>query len=155
MLTPIANDGRMLYSDPCENKKSAVYSRWNVTIVYKGWAVEMDTYRKKNVLKLYKFDGSPENPLWLGEGTPVMLPTTELKAGATKKEDEEKGETKSKLVKREFKEQSTVEGGKVKRAVDRLVDDYLLDVVEPATVWWAGVVMVFSGAVSLGMLRRK
>lgn len=77
VLAPIKVDGRQLYSDPC-SFKSAIYTRYNVTELFKRYEVLTDPYHKIPRLNLYKFDGSPLMPLYLAQSPPKMLPTSTL-----------------------------------------------------------------------------
>lgn len=97
--------------------------------MFKGWAVELDKYKGKQKLQLYRFDGSPVNPLWLVYRPPKMLPLEELDAG--RKRD---GEQRRRM-KRELEEEEGKEG----------LGEKVIEIVEPDAVWWAGVVMVIAG----------
>ncbi|KAF2684595.1 hypothetical protein K458DRAFT_451502 [Lentithecium fluviatile CBS 122367] len=76
-LSPIAVDGRQLYSDPC-SYKNAVFTRYNASELFERYEVVTDGYRKITRLNLYKFDGSPLMPLYLAMSPPEMLPTSTL-----------------------------------------------------------------------------
>lgn len=76
-LTPIKVDGRQLLSDPCKYTNS-IYTRYNATEFYKSWEIVLDEYRGMHRLNLFKFDGSPMNPLYLAYRPPQMLPTQTL-----------------------------------------------------------------------------
>ncbi|KAK6531617.1 Reversal of tor2 lethality [Orbilia ellipsospora] len=77
VLFPYASDGRKLWSDPCTSQTS-VYTRYNQTELYKSWEIVLDAYRGQYRLNLFRFDGSPMNPLYLTYNPPQMLPTTTL-----------------------------------------------------------------------------
>ncbi|KAL7271959.1 Reversal of tor2 lethality [Rhizina undulata] len=77
VLHPIMVDGRQLYSAPCENKQS-IYTRYNETKVYEKWVIIQDEYRGNYRLNLYKFEGTPMNPMYLAFRPPQMLPTQTL-----------------------------------------------------------------------------
>jgi hypothetical protein len=103
-LTPLAVDGRQLLSEPC-NGKNAVYTRYNQSESFKvshagqshmsrtrvrslttrpqSYEQLTDAYHNIPRLNLYKFDGSPMNPMYLAYSPPQMLPTTTLNPLAT------------------------------------------------------------------------
>lgn len=76
-LQPIRVDGRQLLSDPCEADEST-YMRWSQAELYKGYEVLVDTYKNVRRLNLYKFDGSPVNPMYIAYEPLQMLPTATL-----------------------------------------------------------------------------
>ncbi|KAK5138201.1 hypothetical protein LTR08_004896 [Meristemomyces frigidus] len=76
-LTPIAVDGRQLLSSPCDYDKS-VYTRYNQSEQFLRYSAYTDPYHNIPRLDLYKFDGSPMNPMYLALTPPQMLPTTTL-----------------------------------------------------------------------------
>ncbi|KAF2705542.1 hypothetical protein K504DRAFT_387780 [Pleomassaria siparia CBS 279.74] len=77
VMTPIAVDGRQLYSDPCAYK-TAIYTRYNASEMFDRYTVSTDSYNNKTRLDLYQFDGSPMMPLYLAMSPPEMLPTSTL-----------------------------------------------------------------------------
>ncbi|KAF2395812.1 hypothetical protein EJ06DRAFT_545407 [Trichodelitschia bisporula] len=77
LLTPIATDGRQLRSAPCEGD-NAVYTRFNVTELFMRYDLHIDAYHNVPRLDLFRFDGSPVQPLWHVRDPPVMLPTGTL-----------------------------------------------------------------------------
>lgn len=78
VLNPITVDGRQLLSDPCNDKGTSVYSRYNQTETFKSFTVGIDPYHGIYKLQLYQFDGSPLQPLYLAYRPPMMLPTETL-----------------------------------------------------------------------------
>ncbi|CCC70012.1 hypothetical protein NCAS_0D04310 [Naumovozyma castellii] len=78
ILTPIAVDGRQLYSNPCDDKGVSTYTRYNQTELFKSFVVEVDAYHGVYKLQLYQHDGSPMQPLYLAYKPPMMLPTQTL-----------------------------------------------------------------------------
>ena len=53
------------------------------TDVIQKWQVYIDPYTKLTRLDLYKFDGSPMNPMFLAYSPPQMLPTVTMNPTAT------------------------------------------------------------------------
>ncbi|KAF2763131.1 hypothetical protein EJ05DRAFT_27094 [Pseudovirgaria hyperparasitica] len=82
ILSPIKVDGRQLYSDPCKYK-SAVYTRYNQSELFQRYTVYTDPYHNIPRLDLFKFDGSPVQPLYLAFKPPQILPTTTLQQTMT------------------------------------------------------------------------
>ncbi|OQO02637.1 hypothetical protein B0A48_12165 [Cryoendolithus antarcticus] len=76
-LTPIAIDGRQLLSEPCKGGNS-VYTRYNQTELFERYEYLIDPYHNIPRLNLFRFDGSPLNPMYLVMSPPMMLPTTTL-----------------------------------------------------------------------------
>ncbi|KAK6439403.1 Reversal of tor2 lethality [Oleoguttula sp. CCFEE 5521] len=76
-LTPIAIDGRQLLSEPCKGGNS-VYTRYNQTELFERYEYLIDPYHNITRLNLFRFDGSPLNPMYLVMSPPMMLPTTTL-----------------------------------------------------------------------------
>lgn len=128
-LSPIAVDGRQLYSDPCLYK-SAVYTRYNATEMLKRYEVITDPYHKVPRLNLFKHDGSPLMPLYLAMSPPEMLPTTTLNPLTT-------ATPGAKAT------------GKVKRAGLSLNDNILAKRTpqqkQADRWWWVGVILTVSG----------
>lgn len=77
ILEPFAVDGRQLYSDPCRAKNS-IYTRYNQTELFERYEVFIDPYHNIYRLNLFRFDGSPMNPMYLVYRPPQMLPTMTL-----------------------------------------------------------------------------
>ncbi|KAL9640657.1 MAG: hypothetical protein Q9164_000139 [Protoblastenia rupestris] len=76
-LSPFAVDGRQLQSNPCQFQ-SSVYTRYSQFEMIKKYSVAPDPYNKAPRLDLYRFDGSPMNPMYLAYKPPQMLPTQTL-----------------------------------------------------------------------------
>ncbi|RDI77255.1 hypothetical protein Vi05172_g12767 [Venturia inaequalis] len=82
VLTPIAEDGRQLSSDPC-NYDSSIYSKYKHPEVFKRYEQLLDPYHNIPRLNLYRFDGSPIPAMYLAYRPPQMVPTTALHPAAT------------------------------------------------------------------------
>ncbi|KAI9845285.1 MAG: Reversal of tor2 lethality [Thelocarpon superellum] len=82
VLTPFGVDGRQLLSDPCTYSDS-LYTRYNQFELYERYEVLTDPYHNVPRLNLYKFDGSPMNPMYLAFRPPQMLPTVTMNPTAT------------------------------------------------------------------------
>jgi len=140
-FTPFAVDGRQLQSDPCSSDTST-YTRYNQSETMSKWQVYTDPYTKLTRLDLYKFDGSPMNPMFLAYSPPMMLPTITLNPTATPTA------SATGKVKRSIE---SIEGLSlplnkdavhIKRTVSNTIDLDLL--------WWVGVGMtIFGGAAYL------
>ena len=98
-LTPFGVDGRQLLSNPCAHENS-IYTRYNQSEYFQvcpetlkppspsqradvydciqRYAVYTDPYHNIPRLDLYRFDGSPMNPMYLAYHPPQMLPTSTL-----------------------------------------------------------------------------
>lgn len=77
ILQPFAVDGRQLTSTPCTYGES-VYERYDQPELMKSYQVLTDPYHNVPRLNLYRFDGSPINPMFLLASPPEMLPTQTL-----------------------------------------------------------------------------
>ncbi|KAG5440432.1 hypothetical protein PCK2_000565 [Pneumocystis canis] len=77
LLTPIPDDGRQIFSDPCFSVTSR-YTRFSVRELMIKYDVTLDPYYNEYKLQLYQFDGTPVQPLYLAYFPPQMLPTTTL-----------------------------------------------------------------------------
>lgn len=78
ILTPIAVDGRMLLSDPCNDSGVSTYSRYNETETFLSFDVSIDAYHGVYKLQMYQYNGAPIQPLYLAYRPPLMLPTETL-----------------------------------------------------------------------------
>ncbi|KAA6414716.1 MAG: hypothetical protein FRX48_01466 [Lasallia pustulata] len=76
-LTPFAVDGRQLLSTPC-SYQNAIYTRYNQSEHFMRYTVYTDPYHNVLRLDLYRFDGSPLNPMYIAYSPPQMLPTQTL-----------------------------------------------------------------------------
>lgn len=74
ILNPFSVDGRQLLYSPCGSQPTT-YTRYNQTETFSQWSLQMDTYSGRFMLQLYKFDGTPANPMYLAYRPPMMLPT--------------------------------------------------------------------------------
>lgn len=130
VLTPIAVDGRQLYSDPCAYK-NAVYTRYNATEKIQRYEVVQDPIRRAKRLNIFKFDGSPMMPLYLAMSPPQMLPTSTLNPLTTASTAGAKAT------------------GKVKRSDSPLSHNVLAkrtpQMQQADRWWWVGVVLTVSG----------
>jgi hypothetical protein len=101
VLTPFAEDGRQLSSDPC-NFDSSIYTKYNQPEVFKvrhpplhwldvqrltsrdqKYEQLLDPYHNIQRLNLFRFDGSPLPAMYLAYKPPQMVPTTTLHPKAT------------------------------------------------------------------------
>lgn len=83
LLTPIEVDGRQLISQPCEDNGVSTYTRYNQTELFEKYLVEVDPYYGRYRLRLYQWDGTPTQPLYLAYRPPMMLPTDTMNPTAT------------------------------------------------------------------------
>lgn len=83
ILNPITVDGRQLVSDPCNDKGISTYSRYNQTMTFNSFYVQLDSYHGMYKLQLYQFDKSLLQPLYLAYRPPMMLPTETLNPTTT------------------------------------------------------------------------
>ena len=95
VLTPISVDGRQLVSDPCNDKGVSSYNRYSQEETFKSYLVVLDDYYGVYKLLLYKFDGSPMQPLYLAYRPPLMLPTETLNPTSTAADSTESTSTGS------------------------------------------------------------
>ncbi|KAK5224787.1 Reversal of tor2 lethality [Exophiala xenobiotica] len=77
ILTPIGVDGRQLTSSPC-SYDNAIYIRYEQAELMKSYEILTDPFHNVPRLNLYKFDGSPIQPMYLAASPPQMLPTQTL-----------------------------------------------------------------------------
>ena len=138
-LTPIAVDGRQLLSNPCQYS-SAVYTRYNQSELFKASTlphktppptgphsqpqrfeyIAADPYHNIPRLNLFKFDGSPMNPMYLAYKPPQMLPTQTLNPTTAKTSGGAKSTSKS----------------KVKRNIDEGIESMQRNEPFDADKWW-------------------
>ncbi|KAF2138005.1 uncharacterized protein K452DRAFT_361490 [Aplosporella prunicola CBS 121167] len=76
-LSPIADDGRQLLSDPCKFD-AGVYTRYSKNETFKSYTIAPDAFHDLPRLDLHKADGAPLIPLYLAFSPAQMLPTTTL-----------------------------------------------------------------------------
>ncbi|KAI9704798.1 MAG: Reversal of tor2 lethality [Candelina mexicana] len=81
-LTPFGVDGRQLQSKPCSYSNS-ILTRFNQTEVFQRYEAYVDPYHNIQRLNLFRFDGSPLNPMYLAYKPPQMLPTQTLNPTST------------------------------------------------------------------------
>ncbi|KAK2783756.1 Reversal of tor2 lethality [Onygenales sp. PD_12] len=74
VLTPFDVDGRQLVSNPCAGGNAAYY-RYNQSELFERYEILIDPFHKVQRLNLYRFDGSPVQPMYLELKSPQMLPT--------------------------------------------------------------------------------
>lgn len=77
ILEPFGVDGRQLTSSHC-SYDDAVYIRYEQPEHMKSYQVLKDPYHNVQRLNLFKFDGSPIQPMYLQFSPPQMLPTQTL-----------------------------------------------------------------------------
>ncbi|EXJ94118.1 hypothetical protein A1O1_02511 [Capronia coronata CBS 617.96] len=82
VLEPFAVDGRQLTSAPCSYDRS-IYVRYEQAELFKSYQVSTDKFHNVPRLDLYKFDGSPVQPMYLVATPPQMLPTQTLNPTST------------------------------------------------------------------------
>lgn len=76
ILTPVKEDGRQLFSEPCgENKDKSLYIKYFQPTWFKSFEIFLSDYHGRYVLQLNRFDGSKMQPLYLAYSPPLMLPT--------------------------------------------------------------------------------
>lgn len=140
-LTPINVDGRQLLSSPCSGKNS-IYTRYNQSELFKSYQVLTDPYHGIPRLNLFKFDGSPMQPMYMRYKPPQMLPTTTLsplKSTASAKANKRDLEAKSIDWMSPLKQPETID------LVQRIDTDRL---------WWIGLSMTgIGGLLYLGPRR--
>lgn len=156
LLSPIAVDGRQLLSSPC-TFDSAVYTRYDQPELLKSYATETDKFHNVPRLNLFKFNGAPEQPLYLAYKPPMMLPTMTLNptATATAGEPTSRVKREEEHVKREEerRHQERWREGVVKNKVleHGEVDEGLLRPRQmrwdPERWWWVGCGFLAVGSV--------
>ncbi|GAB7339817.1 hypothetical protein MBLNU457_6360t1 [Dothideomycetes sp. NU457] len=140
ILTPIAVDGRQLLSTPCDQQYS-IYTRYNQSEVMQRYSVYTDPYHNVPRLDLYKFDGSPMNPMYLAYSPPLMLPTTTLNPTATPT-----ATSKSK-VKRGLNQGMAADGLNQGVPINWKMakGSYAHEALNPDRWWWIGLTMTGVG----------
>lgn len=162
-LTPFGVDGRQLLSDPCGGSSSkgvASYTRYNqsesmqvcslypiscadIIWPFQKWQVYSDPYTKLTRLDLYKFDGSPINPMFLAYSPPQMLPTITMNPTSTPSAT---GNTK----RGSSDEMDLLLNKHAGHKKHRIKQHSFLHWVDLKMLWWAGIGMiVFGGAAYL------
>lgn len=166
-LTPFQVDGRQLLSNPC-TASTATYTRYNQSETFavcilssskspiaeqvadkkQKWQVYVDPYTKLTRLDLYKFDGSPMNPMFLAYSPPQMLPTVTMNPTATATASTT-AKAKSKRSLEDFLTFPLNKDAKhIKR--DGGMPESLLHRIDLNVVWWTGIGMtIFGGAAYL------
>ena len=134
-------DGRQLLSEPCEDRGTSTYSRYNQTEVYKSFVVQDNEYHGVKELQLFASDGSVMVPLYLAYQPPVMLPTITLNPTKTASETSETGSKNKRslrsLVKRGLENKHKT------NAVKRNKDP-----ANAALYWWLSAGLVGVGSVA-------
>ncbi|CAD6505884.1 BgTH12-06816 [Blumeria graminis f. sp. triticale] len=144
-LTPFADDGRQLQSDPCANRHS-LYTRYNQSETMQKYQLSIDSYTKMKRLDLYQFDGTPVVPLYLAYSPPQMLPTITMNPVA---------KTNSKNRKRSIGSTGQWESidlplNKHATHIRREIRPSLIHTIDPSLMWWGGIAMtIFGGAAYL------
>jgi len=107
------------------------------------WAVYIDPYTKLTRLDLYKFDGSPMNPMFQAYNPPQMLPTITMNP-TTSAAPAATAKAKRGL---EYDLPLNKDAAHIKRDIAR---PSLLQRIDLSMLWWAGVGMtIFGGAAYL------
>jgi hypothetical protein len=137
IMSPFGVDGRQLTSAHCQYDQ-AIYVRYEQPELMQRYEVITDPFHNVPRMNLFKFDGSPIQPMYLIYSPPQMLPTQTLNPTAT----------------------PTPTGSKAKRGLDG--GDGSQQVLEPLnknalipprephnadTWWWAGVGLTALGTV--------
>jgi hypothetical protein len=145
-LTPFAVDGRQLSSNPCKNSNS-IYERYNQSETFQKYQVSKDAYHGVTRLDLYKFDGSPMNPMYIAYSPPVMLPTQTMNPTATASGAAgTSAAAKRDVDGEELEVPLNKDAQHIKRENQRPQRDWL----DANLVWWIGLGMtVFGGAAYL------
>lgn len=144
VLTPIEVDGRQLLSEPCVDKGTSTYSRYNQTETFKSFAVSIDPYHGQYKLQLYQFDGAPVQPLYLAYRPPMMLPTETLNPTAT--DDSSAEETGSSNSKRSLS--NLVKRGLENRQRTNAVKTNREGFIFTNVFWYFSVLMIGVGSVA-------
>lgn len=134
-LNPIGVDGRQLMSSPC-SYDNAVYTRYDQPETMKSYEVLTDPYHNVPRLNLFKFDGSPIQPLYLMYSPPQMLPTQTLNPTAAA------GQPTGKAKVKRDGEQTVLNGGGGEGVQVPISEFY-----NPDKWWWAGVGLTALGTV--------
>jgi hypothetical protein len=114
-----------------------------LTKIIQKYQVYEDPYTKLTRLDLYKFDGSPMNPMFLAFSPPQMLPTTTMNPTA-------KATGKASRAKRATPDEIVEPLNKDARHINRNFEQSLLQRIDLNALWWSGVVMAgFGGAAYL------
>ena len=145
VLEPFESDGRQLFSTPCAYDQ-AVYTRYYQPELMIRYEALVDTFHNVNRLNLFRFDGSPVNPMFQVYNPPQMLPTMTL--NPTSAAPSATG--KSRVMKREDVFERTT-GAKTSHAQQRLHQPSILKPPSPLLNadrwWWVGVGLTGVGTV--------
>ena len=155
ILQPFGVDGRQLMSTPCSYDES-VYTRYDQPELIEKYQAYTDPYHNVPRLDLYKFDGTPMQPMYLAYNPPQMLPTETLnptpsatnakrsvKETAKVKRSLDEGEDE--LAQKMLKDGSV--GGKAGgRGKGRILMPSM-DGINADKWWWAGVGFIAVGTV--------
>ncbi|KAH8656205.1 chaperone for protein-folding within the ER, fungal-domain-containing protein [Tricladium varicosporioides] len=141
-LTPFAVDGRQLQSNPCTSSTMATYTRYNQSELMAKWQVYIDPYTKMTRLDLYKFDGSPMNPMFLAYSPPLMLPTVTMNPTLTATTTSGKKAKRTAGAAEEMVFPLNKDAKHIKRGIEQ---PSLIHRIDLNMVWWAGVGMIIFG----------
>ena len=114
------------------------------------WQVYVDPYTKLTRLDLYKFDGSPMNPMFLAYSPPQMLPTVTMNPTSTAAASA--SATAKAKSKRSLEDLLTFPLNKDAKHIKRDggVPETLLQRIDLNVIWWTGIGMtIFGGAAYL------
>ncbi|KKZ64284.1 protein ROT1 [[Emmonsia] crescens] len=162
VLTPFSSDGRQLVSDPCAGE-NAEYYRYTQPELFQRYEVQIDPFHKIERLNIYRFDGSPLNPMYLVLRPPQMLPTrtlnpTDTPGAPATTTAAAAGERKVKVKRADgigSKEKGSFEFGQPPLSKSSFVKrmDYYHSRMDKLSstdkLWWLGVVMTSIGGVAL------
>ncbi len=139
-LAPFGVDGRQLTSSPC-SYEDAIYIRYEQPELFQSYQVMTDPFHNVPRLNLFKFDGSPMQPMYLMYSPPQMLPTQTLNptagAGASA--------TGKARAKRDGEQAilQPVDNDLPKNILDKLPKEFY----NADRWWWAGVGLTALGTV--------
>ncbi|PGG99180.1 hypothetical protein AJ79_08672 [Helicocarpus griseus UAMH5409] len=148
ILTPFAADGRQLVSNPCAGKNAAYY-RYVQPEVFERYEVLTDPFHNVQRLNLYKFDGSPMQPMYLAFKPPQMLPTRTLNPTDQLGNAAAPGRSKRRAKRSDGTdaEEEDLETLNRNAFVKRRADQYESTAMN--RLWWLGVIMTSVGGVAL------
>ncbi len=140
VLTPFGVDGRQLTSSPC-TYSNAIYVRYEQAEYMKEYSVYTDPYHNVPRLNLFKFDGSPMQPMYLAASPPQMLPTQTLNPTSTA----------SATAKSRAKKRADGGDGDAQERLGSMNNNAIFPPKEPGLNadrwWWAGVGLTALGTV--------
>lgn len=140
-LSPFADDGRQLVSEPCKYSNYSQYTQYDQEETYEKFEVWVDLYYGRYRLNLYEFDGTPLSPMYLVYRPAQMLPTITMNPGV--KNQTQKAANSKRDVNAPIRE-------RIRRSlINRSRTSATRDQPKLAlynSVWWGGVSMIALGA---------